>query len=325
MVIHPQARTTPQIREEIKAQRNRKKTDLAQQYNVTTQTIRKWQRRDVFTDKSHRPHRLQTKLSEHQEMLVVGLRKLLLLPLDDLLVIVREFIHPQASRSGIDRTLRRHGVSNLKVMLKEQQGDTQPRKKTFKDYAPGFVHIDVKYLPQMADEDSRKYLFVAIDRATRWVYLEVLPNKSASQSKAFLKRLIEKAPFHIKTILTDNGKEFTDRFSGKAERKPTGRHPFDQLCQTHAIEHRLTKPRHPQTNGMVERFNGRIGDILATTHFDSSRDLKQTLSHYVKIYNHHIPQKNIGHITPIQALKNWRKNEPDLFKKNIYDLSGHDT
>jgi len=324
MVIHPQARTTPQIRKEIKAQRNRRQTDLAQQYNVTTQTIRKWQRRDVFTDKSHRPHRLQTKLSEHQEMLVVELRKLLLLPLDDLLVIVREFIHPQASRSGIDRTLRRHGVSNLKAMLKEQQGDTQPKKKTFKDYAPGFVHIDVKYLPQMADEDSRKYLFVAIDRATRWVYLEVLPNKSASQSKAFLKRLIEKAPFHIKKILTDNGKEFTDRFSSKGERKPTGQHPFDQLCQTHAIEHRLTKPRHPQTNGMVERFNGRIGDILATTHFDSSKDLKQTLLHYLKIYNHHIPQKNIGHITPIQALKRWRKKEPDLFKKNVYDLSGLD-
>jgi transposase-like protein len=274
MVIHPQARTTPQLREEIKAQRDRKQVELARQYNVTTQTIRKWQQRDVFTDKSHRPHRLQTKLSEHQEMLVVELRKLLLLPLDDLLVIVREFIHPQASRSGIDRTLRRHGVSNLKAMLRENEADTQPKKKTFKDYAPGFVHIDVKYLPRMADEDKRKYLFVAIDRATRWVYLEVLPDKSARQSKAFLKRLIKKAPFHINKVLTDNGKEFTDRFIANGERKPTGQHPFDQVCQTHEIEHRLTKPRHPQTNGMVERFNGRIGDILATTHLDSSKDLK---------------------------------------------------
>ena len=83
MVIHPQARTTPKLRAEIKAQRDRKQVDLAKQYNVTPQTIRKWQNRDEFTDKSHRPHRLQTKLSEHQEMLVVELRKLLLLPLDD--------------------------------------------------------------------------------------------------------------------------------------------------------------------------------------------------------------------------------------------------
>ncbi|WP_293702483.1 hypothetical protein [Thiolapillus sp.] len=76
VVIHPQARTTPKLRAEIKAQRDRKQVDLAKQYNVTPQTIRKWQNRDEFTDKSHRPHRLQTKLSEHQEMLVV-LRMLL--------------------------------------------------------------------------------------------------------------------------------------------------------------------------------------------------------------------------------------------------------
>ena len=327
MVIHPQARTTPQLRAEINEQRDRKQSELAQQYNVTPQTIRKWQRRDEFTDKSHRPHKLQTKLSEPQEELVVELRKTLLLPLDDLLAVVREFIHPGATRSGIDRTLRRYGVSSLKAMLKareEEEGTISP-KKTFKDYAPGFVHVDVKYLPQMADEPKRKYLFVAIDRATRWVYLELLPDKSARQAKAFLKRVINAAPFHIEKLLTDNGKEFTDRFCATGERKPTGRHPFDQLCKEQGIEHRLTKPRHPQTNGMVERFNGRISDILATTHFDSSKDLKETLLNYLKIYNHHIPQKNIGHIPPIQALKEWQNKRPELFKKKVYDLSGLDT
>ena len=53
---------------------------------------------------------------------------------------------------------------------------------------------------------------------------------------------------------------------------------------------------------MVERFNGRISEILATTHFDASKDLQETLYQYQKIYNYHVPQKNIGHITPIQAL-----------------------
>ncbi|WP_294059893.1 DDE-type integrase/transposase/recombinase, partial [Thiolapillus sp.] len=171
-----------------------------------------------------------------------------------------------------------------------------------KDYAPGFVHVDVKYLPQMADESRRTYLFVAIDRATRWVYLEILPDKSARSAKGFLKQLIKKAPFIITRVLTDNGKEFTDRFIANGERKPTGQHPFDQVCQAEGIEHRLIKPKHPQTNGMVERFNGRISEILATTHFDASRDLQETLYQYQKIYNYHVPQKNIGHITPIQAL-----------------------
>jgi len=265
MVIHPQARTTPQIRKEIKQSKGRlSQKKLAEKYNVTKATIAKWQQREEPTDRSHRPHRLQTKLTPEQELLVVEIRNTLLLPLDDLLVITREFIHPEASRSGIDRTLRRHGVPSLRELQRQQDKDAGVKPKSFKDYKPGFVHVDVKYLPQMADETRRKYLFVGIDRATRWVYLEVLSDKSARSARGFLKRLIKAAPFHIEKVLTDNGKEFTDRFCASGEREPTGQHPFDQICREHGIEHRLIKPGRPQTNGMVERFNGRISDVLAT-------------------------------------------------------------
>ena len=104
---------------------------------------------------------------------VVALRETLLLPLDDLLAVTREFIYPKVSRSGLDRCLRRHWVSNLKALRPEENG-TKPPLKTFKAYAPGFVHVDVKYLPQMSDQDQLRYLFAAIDRATRRVYVEIL-------------------------------------------------------------------------------------------------------------------------------------------------------
>lgn len=74
---------------------------------------------------------------------------------------------------------------------------------------PGFVHIDIKYLPQMPDEDSRRYLFVAIDRATRWVYLRVHHNQTEASSTDFLRRLRQVAAFKITKILTDNGTQFT--------------------------------------------------------------------------------------------------------------------
>ncbi|WP_141699398.1 DDE-type integrase/transposase/recombinase, partial [Candidatus Thiosymbion oneisti] len=122
-----------------------------------------------------------------------------------------------------------------------------------KNYAPGFVHVDVKYLPQMPDEDQRTYLFAAIDRATRWVSVEVLKDKSATSASGFLTRLIEQAPFTITKLLTDNGKEFTDRFCATGERQPTGAHAFDRVCADNQIEHRLIKPRTPQTNAMIER------------------------------------------------------------------------
>ena len=325
--IHANARTTPKIRAEIQAAPpSVSNAALARRFGVTKATVAKWRRRDQVHDGSHRPHRLNTTLTEAQEAVVVAVRELLLLPLDDLLVVAWEFLNPNLSRSALDRCLRRHGVNNLKAMLREQEGEAASDKpyKSFKDYEPGFVHVDIKYLPQMAGESARSYLFVAIDRATRWVYLEIRKDKSARSARAFLNKLIQAAPFKIQKILTDNDKAFTDRFSAAGERKPTGTHPFDVLCQAHGIEHRLIKPGRPQTNGMVERFNGRIAEILQTTRFDSSKDLKQTLLNYREVYNHHIPQRALGHVTPIQALKQWQQKRPEIFVKKVYNHAGLD-
>ena len=327
MIIHPEARTTPQIRAEIKASLGSSQKVLAEKYNVSRQTINKWQTRDVPTDKSHRPDHLQTTLTPIQEEVVATLRQTLFLPLDDLLVITKEFINEKATRSGLHRTLVRYGLSNLNQMrkeLEEASGEKKPQK-SFKDYDPGFIHIDIKYLPKMPDEERRSYLFVAIDRATRWVHLEIYPDKTAKSAQCFLENVVNKAPFHINKLLTDNGKEFTDRYIPNGEREPTGNHVFDRVCTKYNIEHRLTKPAHPQTNGMVERFNGRISEIVKETIFNSSKELADTMTNYLKIYNYYIPQRNIGHITPIQKLKEWHAKKPELFKKRVYDLSGLDT
>uniref|UniRef100_UPI0025EE2A4B integrase core domain-containing protein n=1 Tax=uncultured Thiohalocapsa sp. TaxID=768990 RepID=UPI0025EE2A4B len=98
----------------------------------------------------------------------------------------------------------------------------------------------------------------------------------------------------------------------------------DQICIEHAIDHRLIKPRHPQTNGMIERFNGRIAEILNTTRCRSGEHLHDTLKRYVKLYNQHIPQRALEHSAPIEALKRWYRERPDLFRKWPYDLPGLD-
>ena len=121
-----------------------------------------------------------------------------------------------------------------------------------------------------------------------------------------------------------NGKEFTDRLFGARGREPSGEREFDQLCQALGIEHRLTKRRAPQTNGMVERFNGRISDILKTHHFHSGEDLRATLHRYVDLYNHQLPQAALGGKTPLQAMKEWFKSNPELFHRRPYDRPGCD-
>ncbi len=319
MTIHPQARTTPRVRAEIQAAPPTvTHVALARQLGINVLTVRKWRKRTETADRSHRPLQMHTRLNEAQEAVLMEVRRLLWLSLDDLLVVGREFLCAQLSRSALSRCLVRHGLNQRPV-------EDKPRTptKSFKDYAPGFVHVDIKYLPQMADETQRRYLFVAIDRATRWVYLELLPDKSQASALRFLKAVRAKAPFKIQKLLTDNDSAFTDRFTQK-DRRPSGAHPFDQQCQQAGIEHRLCPPRHPQTNGMVERFNGRISDILATTRFDGRADLETTLKSYLQLYNHHLPQRSLNHQTPIQALKDWQLKHPDLFVRRVYDQAGLD-
>ena len=321
IALHKNARTTPAVRAEIAAS-HEPASILAQRFGITEQTVYKWRKRDVFEDRSHTAHRLQTVLTPAQETVVVHLRRTLLLPLDDLLAVTREFICPHVSRSGLDRCLRRHGAGNLNALKPQEPAVAH---KAFKSYEPGYVHMDVKYLPQMQDESQRRYLFVAIDRATRWVFVQLKSNKTAASAHAFLKALHTACPLRITKLLTDNGKEFTDRLFASKERVPSGNHEFDQLCRELGIEHRLTKPRTPRTNGMVERFNGRIADVLKTHRFNSREDMEETLLRYVALYNHQLPQSALGSKTPIQSMKEWHQTHPHLFHKRPYDRPGCDT
>ena len=66
--------------------------------------------------------------------------------------------------------------------------------------------MDIKYLPQMPDETRRRYLFVAIDRATRWVFVALKTDKTAASARSFLKALHKACAIKIVKLLTDNGK-----------------------------------------------------------------------------------------------------------------------
>ena len=98
-----------------------------------------------------------------------------------------------------------------------------------------------------------------------------------------------------------------------------------RICADLGIEHRLAPPMRPQTNGMVQRFNGRIEDILQGHRFRSGEDLEQTILRYVRLYNGQLPQSVLKGRTPIAALKDWHRDKPALFKKRPYNHAGCDT
>ena len=73
---------------------------------------------------------------------------------------------------------------------------------------------------------------------------------------------------------------------------------------------------------MVERFNGRIEEVLRSHHFHSGEELETTLHRYVALYNQQLPQSALGSKTPLQAMKDWHKLKPELFRKQPYHLPG---
>ena len=75
---------------------------------------------------------------------------------------------------------------------------------------------------------------------------------------------------------------------------------------------------------MVERFNGRISELVAQTRFSCAAELESTLKLYLSTYNHSIPQRALGHQTPIRALKDWQQKKPELFAKRVYEQTGLD-
>jgi hypothetical protein len=193
--LHKQATTTPTIPAAIQASTERAWL-VAERYGISAQTVwtalrsrHRFERRGeggtatTFTTGATRCTKPQTTMTPAQQAVAVALRKPLLLPLDDLLAVVRQFVYQQVSRSGLDRCLRCHGVGNLRAL---KPREPKPAHETFKAYAPGYLHIDVKYVPQMADEDRRRYPFVAIDRPKRRVFVPIYPAQTAANGRRLL-------------------------------------------------------------------------------------------------------------------------------------------
>ncbi len=125
-----------------------------------------------------------------------------------------------------------------------------------------------------------------------------------TSASAFLERVIETFPYKIHTVLTDNGIQFT--FPPHYADGPTARymtHMFDMRCRENGIEHRLTKVKHPWTNGQVERMNRTIKDATVKRyHYDNHQQLDAHLSVFVDAYNYGRRLKTLKGLTPYEFI-----------------------
>jgi transposase InsO family protein len=175
---------------------------------------------------------------------------------------------PHLSRSALHRRPQRHGISRLPKV-----GGDKPAKKRFKRYPIGYFHID---LAEVRTAEGKSNLFVAIDRTSKFAFVRLEKRAGRMEAAQFLRDLLQALPYRIHTVLTDNGIQFTTR----ALDAHAFAHIFDRVCSENGIEHRLTKVRHPWTNGQVERMNRAIKEATVKRfHYDDHgrrRDISRT-------------------------------------------------
>ena len=306
-VLHGSARTTEAVRRTIQHSQESIRT-LAGRYGINPKTVAKWKRRCSTADAPMGPKAPRsTVLSQEEEAIVVAFRKHTLLPLDDCLYALQATI-PHLTRSSLHRCLQRHGISRLPDMEGEKAS-----KKKFKTYPIGFFHIDIA---EVRTEEGKLYLFVAIDRTSKIAFAKLLEKADTATAVAFFNALVEAIPYKINVVLTDNGIQFADL--PKNRKGPTAMlrgHPFLRACKHHGIEHRLTKPSHPWTNGQVERMNRTLKEATVQRyHYENHEHLRQHLANFLAAYNFARRLKTLRGLTPHEYVCKIAANNPASFR-----------
>ena len=317
-VLHGSARTTVAVRRTIHHSQESLKT-LAERYDINPKTVAKWKRREYVHDAPMGPKEPRsTVLTKEQEAMCVACRRHTLLPLDDCLYALQDSI-PNLTRSTLHRCDQRHGIGRLP----EVEG-TKPAKSKFKKYPLGYFHIDIA---EVHTEEGRLYLFVAIDRASKFAFAELHVKATRRIAANFLRALIAAVPDKIHTVLTDNGTQFTEltHFRKGADQQEELQHPeglylihaFDDACEQHGIAHRLTKPGHPWTNGQVERMNRTLKEATVKRYYyENQQQLKEHLYSFLNAYNFAKRLKTLQGLTPYEyIIKCWQK-EPERLTVN---------
>ena len=216
MLLHSNATTTYATRRKISAATGSVRS-IAAQLGVSVSAVRRWRHRESVEDRSSRPQTIACSIVDDNSERLLELRRKGM-SLDDIFEIVMDEM-PKLSRSALYRFFKRHGLGKLASPKREPH-------KCFKEYEPGYLHIDCFYMPRFAGK--RSYCFVAVDRATRRTHVAWYSSRSQKVGADFLQQCIDEFEFKIVIVLTDNGTEFTNKSykAGKAKRI----HAFDALC-----------------------------------------------------------------------------------------------
>lgn len=279
-------------------------TRAAIRYNVSRQYVYRWKNRydgtlQSLADRSHRPHSHPNQHTPEEIKLINDMRRRN--PHAGLVVFWVKLRMRGYTRSisGLYRFLRKQGMMAAK--LPNPKYIPKPYEKM--SYPGQRVQIDVKFIPSSCivgqEKGCKWYQYTFIDEFSRFRYLETFEEHSTYSSSEFIKHVVQKFPYPIECVQTDNGLEFTNRLSAGNSKKPS---LFEVTLQQLGIRHKLIRPFTPRHNGKVERSHRKDNEEFYASHkFHSFQDLKKQLAVRQRQYNN-FPMRPLNWKSPKHVL-----------------------
>lgn len=279
-------------------------TKAAIRYNVSRQYVYRWKNRydgtlQSLADRSHRPHSHPNQHTPEEIKLINDMRRRN--PHAGLVVFWVKLRMRGYTRSisGLYRFLRKQG------MMAEKLPNPKYIPKPYEQmrYPGQRVQIDVKFVPASCivgqEAGCKWYQYTFIDEFTRFRYLEAFQEHSTYSSSEFIKHVVQKFPYAIECVQTDNGLEFTNRLSNRNSKKPS---LFEITLQQLGIRHKLIRPFTPRHNGKVERSHRKDNEEFYASHkFYSFEDFRNQLAVRQRQYNN-FPMRPLNWRSPKQVL-----------------------
>jgi transposase InsO family protein len=217
---------------------------------------------------------------------------------------LKRYHQVQISSSGVWRILKRLELNRLPASQRYKHHDR--RWKRYEKPLPGHrVQVDVKFIQPLpgAPKTKKYYQFTAIDDCTRLRVLRIYPQLNQNSAIQFLDYVLERLPFRVEVIQTDNGPEFGSSFHWHVLDKGAG--------------HVYIKPRTPRLNGKVERSHRIDAEefyrLLDGVVIDNAQVFNDKLQEWEDFYNYHSPHGGLDGQTPYERLKQRTRNRQELW------------
>lgn len=288
----------------MKYSANHSVTETANHYHCSRKTVHKWKKRwdgtrSSLHNRSTKP--LNCRKIHTDEVISKIIKRLKKCKWTDILM---------AYQLSKERDSYTGSYESFKALARRLKGKKPKKKKKYKpkpyrraEYIGEKIQIDVKYVPRKCIANTKRYYqFTAIDECSRWTYREMYEEKSTHSAQSFLLNLIEKAPFPIKRVQTDNGMEFTNTLKIIKSKHKT---LFEGALIEMGIEYQRIRIATPRHNGKVERQH-RIDSerFYSSMKMYSLQDGRKQLAIYQKKSNNYI-KTCLDFKSPNQVVKDY--------------------